>query len=283
MLATTVALSIFLYRRLHGSIEYIEVLILILSIFLMVMSFIESFHWFVIFATNKPAFNTGCIAIAFFRQYFCIALLINVVCIAIHLNLQVCPPKCLQVIGNERKKKYRYLILLYLLLETTVPSLFVPWPFLKKLYGVDATVCWISECHGPSCLDDALIMKVLLWFMWPSVVALFLMISLIATSITLCRRTSVKFNANVVSLLILASVFIVVAVLNGIEYAINGVKNVFISQMVVDLPISAMWLICGLVLLGRIIYQIYFKNKRNYPPAHINHAKTPLLHIQCVS
>ena len=277
LLTSAVALGIYLYRKNNGFVEYIEIHILFLSIFLMAMSFIESFHWFAIFAGKIRAFNIGCIAIAFLRQYCSIALLVNVICIAIHLLLQICPPKCLQVIEKEKRKKYKYVIRTYLVLETMVPLLFTPWPFIYNLYGVDETVCWISDCNFQH-RADAHVMRIVLLFMWLGLVAIVILFSLLATCIILCLRASVKFNASVCSLLILTSLFFAVSLSMCLGYSFHS--DVLISQLLSDLPISMLWLLCGLVLTGRVICRITCKTSRRLQNhIHIQDEKAPLVYI----
>ena len=278
LLTSAVALGIYLYHRNNGFVEYIEIHILFLSMFLMAMSFIESFHWFAIFARKNRAFNIGCIAIAFLRQYCCIALLVNIICIAIHLLLQICPPKCLQVIEKEKRKKYKYVIWTYLVLETMVPLLFTPWPFIYNLYGVDETVCWISECNVQH-RADAHVMKIVLLLMWLGLVTSVMLISLLATCIILCLRASVKFNASVCSLLILTSLFFAVSLSMCIGYRFHS--DVLVSQLFSSLPIAILLLLCGFVLTGRIICRMSCKTSRrlqNHAKVHQNE-KTPLVEI----
>ena len=259
LLTSAVALGIYLYRRNNGFVGYIEIHILFLSMFLMAMSFIESFHWFAIFARKIRAFYIGCIAIAFLRQYCCIALLVNIICIAIHLLLQICPPKCLQVIEKEKRKKYKYVIRTYLVLETMVPLLFTPWPFIYNLYGVDETICWISDCNVQH-RADAHVMKIVLLFMWLGLATSVMLISLLATCIILCLRASVKFNASVCSLLILTSLFFAVSLSICIGYGFHS--NVLIHQLFRDLPVAILLLLCGFVLTGRVICRMSCKTSR---------------------
>ena len=278
LLTSAVALGIYLYHRNNGFLEYIEIHILFLSSFLMAMSFVESFQWFAILARRNEEFNIGCIAVAFLRQYFSIALLVNMICIGIHLLLQICPPKCLQVIENEKRKKYKNIILMFLVLETMVPFLFTPWPFIHNSYGIDDTVCWISECNFQYRAATR-VMKIVLLFMWPLLVTSLTLISLFATCIILRLRASVNFNANICSLLILVLVFFAVSLSMCIGYKFHS--DVFVSQLFNDIPISMLWLTCGLVLIGRAIFRIVSKPSRrlqNYIQVYQDE-KTPLVEL----
>ena len=181
------------------------------------------------------------------------------ICIAIYLLLQICPPKRLQVIEKEKRKKYKYVIRTYLVLETMVPLLFTPWPFIYNLYGVDETVCWISDCNFQY-RADASVMKIVLLLMWLGLVAFVILFSLLATCIILCLRASVKFNASVCSLLILTSLFFAVSLSMCIGHSFHS--DVLISQLLSDLPISMLWLLCGLVLTGRVICRITCKTNK---------------------
>ena len=262
LLAITIALTIWLYCRFNGFREYIEIHILILSIFLMLMSFCESFQWLVIFTGKNRVYNALCIVIAFTREYLMIAIMINATCIATHLCLQICRPKCLQVIGDERKRIYRRVMWLYLLLQITVPFLFVPWPFIRNLYGVDETLCWI--CNDKSA--EGLVIKIASWYMWPFAFILFIMISLSATSIILCKCAAVKCNTNVCSLLTMLIGFVLVILSNIVDFAHNqhNHNNILLGQLLSELPTSVMWLLSSVVLLGRIIYRMNFINNRRH-------------------
>ena len=141
ILVATVGLHIYLYCRKINSAEYIGILLFIFSFFLMLFTLIESFQWFVILTDRSQAFLIGCMIIAVIHQYCLITLLTNITCIAIHLTLQICTPKCLTVIENERKKRYKYLMCLYLFIDAAVPLLYVPWPFTKMAYGPNGIVC----------------------------------------------------------------------------------------------------------------------------------------------
>ena len=80
------------------------------------------------------------------------------------------------------------------------PFLFVPWPVIRNLYGVDETICWI--CNDK--FTEGLVIKIASWYMWPFAFILFIMPSvLLATSIILCKRAEVKYNNNAFSLLII--------------------------------------------------------------------------------
>ena len=265
LLVITVALTIWSYCRFNGFREYIEMLILILSIFLMLMCFCESFQWLVIFTGKNRVYNALCIVIAFTREYLMIAIMINATCIATHLCLQICRPKCLQVIGDERKRIYRRVMWLYLLLQITVPFLFVPWPFIRNLYGVDETLCWI--CNDKSA--EGLVIKIASWYMWPFAFILFIMISLLATSIILCKRAAVKCNCNVCSLLIVMTVLILAMPPIAVDFfymqQTSQRRNELLDQLLGDLPISVVWLLSSVILMGRIICRMNRMTRRRHP------------------
>ena len=252
-------------------------LIMILSIFLMLMSLCESFQWLVLYASKKDVYRALCILTAVIRQYLIIALFIHAICIAIHLILQICPPKCLRVIHHEKQRKYKCLMWIYLLLDTAVPVLFLPWPFIKNLYGVDATICWI--CNDKSA--EGMLIKIASWYIWIFVFIVFIILSLLATCIILYRRAAVKFNTNVCSLLLIMSGLVCIAVSSTIDFAFNHGKSIFLGQLLSDLPISVLWLLSSVVLMGRIIYRIHLGKRRRNPFVHIQvnpNEKSSLVH-----
>ena len=222
----------------------------------MFFSLLESFQWLAIFAGKSEAFKTGCIVTAFFYQYCLIAVLTNMTCIAIHLLLQVYPPKCMAVIDLEKKKKYKCLMWLYLFLDTTVPLLYAPWPFIAKAYGQNEIICWI-----PKCKDQKNIWKITLWYIWPLGVIAFVVAVIVVVFITLSLRTSVKCNTTVVALLIFMSGFSVAAIVSGVNFLIHPTE-IILSDVLANLPVPTVLLLTSLVLVFRAIYIIQFKPKK---------------------
>ena len=249
ILMASVSLSMYLNCKRNSSVEYIETLFLVVSLFLMVFSFIQSLQWFVLFTGRGDAYDIGCIIIGALHQYLIIALLANITCLAIHILLQMRPPKCLQVIAKEKKRKFKRIMCLYLALAAVIPVLFVPWPFIENLYGNNVSLCWISECNEHRA--NALVLKIVLWFIWPLVIAAFVMVVVIVAFTTLCLHTSQKLNANLCSMLIMLSAFIAVAVMNGIVFALDS--NGLTGQLFGIVSISLLLLLCSIVLTVRVI------------------------------
>lgn len=262
ILAATFGLQVYLYCRKSSFTGYIETLLLILTFFLMLYSFIETLQWLRLFTGTSKGFNDGCMAIAFIHQYCLISLLTNITCIAVHLLLQIRPPRCLAVIGEEKKRRYNCLMWLYLLLDTMIPLLISVWPFIKMAYGQDNIICWIARSK-----DTNHILKITLWLIWPLGVAAFVVTISSLTLATLHFHTSEKCNATIVTFLILMSGFILAVVLNAISFFVRA--NRIIYDVFSTLCVSILLLLASFVLLIRILYIIHVKSRRMVTHTHV--------------
>lgn len=205
-----VLLSVIVYMKRRVTIEHMEGLFMSLSVFLLLLTLTESFQW-ILFCSIA-----GCMVVGFIREYCLIALLTNILCISIHLLLQICQPKFLQVIDEVRRRRSKILAIVYLLCAILTPLLFVFWPFLTSSYGKDDFYCWISNYYPTSW-----IVRVSLWHVWAPVICGFtLLVSLIVIR-RLCLRAA-NCNADMFTLMLLMIGFLYAVIINGLALFIDN-------------------------------------------------------------
>ena len=234
-----VLLNVIVYMRRRVAIEHMEGLFMTLSIFLLLLTLDESFQW-VLFCSS-----VGCAVVGFIREYCLIALLANTLCISIHLLLQMCQPKCLQVIDEVRKRRSKITAIVYLVCAIVTPLLFVFWPFLTGGYGKDYSYCWILNDDGASW-----IVRIVLWHAWALVICVFtLLVSLIVIR-RLCLRAA---NCN-------GDIFTLILLMLGLLYAvIMNVLSLVTSIQYFTSAGSLVFMIATIVLLSRNVYNICYK------------------------
>ena len=244
-LVPTVLITIFIYLKRRVVIEHMEGLFMTLSVILLSLTLNESFQW-VLFCSS-----IGCEVVGFVREYCLVALLSNILCIGFHLLLQMCQPKCFQVIDEVRRKRFRKLAVVYLLFVILVPLLFVFWPFLTwAKYGKDGTFCWISDTA-----IDPWYVKLVLWHIWALLICLFtLLVSLLVIARLFLRAA--KCNADVCTLLLLMLMFLYSVITFGLA---AWLKVTYLGS------VGAIAFVIGsIVLLSRTCYNICYK--RHYGP-----------------
>ena len=100
----------------------------------------DSFQWILLFHDA-----VGCTVLGAVREYILVSVLVVVAFFGIHLLLVMTQPMCLQVIQEEKQKKYKMLLRIYFITSLSVPVLIVPWAFITIKYGKDEYLCWLAD------------------------------------------------------------------------------------------------------------------------------------------
>eukprot|EP00731_Ephydatia_muelleri_P011730 Em0006g624a len=211
-------ISTYVRFRKRVSIERTETQFVAVGSVLLVYSFFSSFHWVVLFDTQSAA-TAGCTAVAVISQYNLLSLLVATTCIGVHLLLLLCQPKCLRVIEEQKRQRYKYFEILYIFLIIFMPLILLPWPFIENLYGKTGHLCWIGiNGNNSTGVLSGFIEQIVLYYLWSFLVFGFTTIVTIVIIFTICRHTARKWSANIYTLLCYIVIFVIV---NAIGLAIR--------------------------------------------------------------
>lgn len=134
------------------------------------VAFTESFQWFALLNDF-----VGCKVLGAVREYAIISVLVILICLGIQLLILMTQPRCLQVIKEEKQKKYKILRLAYATGTFMVPAIFVPWSFIDGKYGNGGRyICWLGDNSSCGTGDASIIItRILMWYLWAVLVWLF--------------------------------------------------------------------------------------------------------------
>ena len=196
---------------------------MVLSLSLLLVSFIESFQW--VFLSSSHKGKIGCVIVAAFREYALMSLLVVVTCIGIDLCLLVRQPKWLMVIVDIKRKRYRTLLVIYILLTFIFPLLFVPWPFVTHPYGYGSSyyMCWIipNQCYE----HRGFLEQLLLWHTWAVGVWLFTMVIVVIVVLHSMRYR--RLTTNSATLFSVMVVFIICILINVAEFIVDAATRMY--------------------------------------------------------
>ena len=250
--------------RKHVSTERTETQFVAVGGVLSLYSLFSSFHWVELFDSTAPA---GCITVGFFTQYGLLSLLVATTCIGVHLLLLLYPPKFLRVIEEQKRQRYKYLEILYIILIIFIPLVFLPWPLINNLYGKVGHLCWIGKNHSN---DNSIgfIEQIVLYYFWSFLVFGFTIVVTISIMFTICRHTARKGNANIYTLLGYMIIFLVANAIGVAIRVCNWMKCCSVQKHHLEHVQSIMFpLRTGLiaaVLLIRVCYIYRNKTKEQY-------------------
>ena len=210
----------------------------------------ESFQWILLFH------DVGCAVLGAVREYIMISILTTVAFFGIHLLIVMTQPKCLQVIQEEKQKKYKMLQRMYFITSLSVPVLFVPWPFITIKYGKDVYLCWLAETDGCHTSVVEVITYLLVWQILAVIVFLF---SAVVVTFAFCQYCVHESACNGYKSTPNENVTFLVSILIFFIIAVAGSAATFISQQItrkssflIDL-LSAILLPCLLIVHTLII------------------------------
>ena len=221
---TTLMLTISQFYKKNTSTERSELIFVLISFVLTLLTFIESFQW-VFLLSGKGAGLIACQILGAFREHGIVMLFVLVGCIGFHLVLLQQKPKFLMVIDEVKKRRYRNLVISYTLVTLIVPIVFLPWPLVVpsvKLYGPSAYICWISQ-YDENCsyLTAGLIEQAALFYVWTVIMTFMTILIVCAVSVTVCRQVPRRYTTNYCTLLpITACLFIVVLIMDSLFIAV---------------------------------------------------------------
>ena len=188
---------------------------------------LESFQWILLFHDV-----VGCTVLGAVREYILISILTIIAFFGIHLLIVMTQPKCLQVIQEEKQKKYKMLQRMYFITSLSVPVLFVPWPFITIKYGKDVYLCWLTEtdCYNTSGVAVVdIVTRLLMWHFLAVIVFLF---SAVVVTFAFCQYCVHKSASNGYKSTTNENVTFLVSILIFFILAVVSSGAIFISQQV---------------------------------------------------
>ena len=204
------------------SIERTERLFVYLAILAMMFSFGGCFQWIALFSTsNNTTANAICEMVAFVWMYFSTGFVVITLCVGIHFLLLMCRPKCLQVIDEEKEKKFKRIEALYCAFAVSAAIVWSPLPFINNRYGYNFWICWIKTTKDDcGMIIDGLIETSIFYMSCFFAMAFSLVVIIIMLSLIYCRKRKVNsprttmyiwifFAYLSISLVILIATFVV--------------------------------------------------------------------------
>lgn len=230
---TSLLLNRYYYCRYKGKLQVdpIEEIFFLVLIGCCIIELTESFQWLLLLKNDTP-----CIALGAVREYVLISLLVIVACMGIQLLILMTQPKCLQVIKEEKLKRYKMLQKFYFIASFLVPIIFVPWPFITMQYGESGYICWLaspSPCiNSSSAAASDVLFGLFMWYLWAILVWLFAVAVVVLALYKYCahRRNSIskmKFNANICTIISLLTLFILDVVINALLFVLGSASTTF--------------------------------------------------------
>ena len=197
------------YKDKH-QVDPMDGIFFTISIISCVYELVDFIQWILYFDNSL-----GCSVIGAVREYTLIGFLVAMTCLGTHLLIMMTQPRCLQVIQDEKKKRYKMLQRIYLVAPFLVPIVFVPWPFISTHYGEDGVVCWLQDS---SCSADGLsniLTNLLMWFLWAGLVWLFTVVLFLLALYRYCTYKQItatrmwRLDVNVSTIIFILAAFIV--------------------------------------------------------------------------
>ena len=176
------------------SIERTERLLVYLAIFAMILSFGGCFQWIALLSTsNNTAVNTICGMVAFVWMFFGTGYAAITLCVGIHFLLLMCRPKCLQVIDDEKKQKFKRIEALYCAFSVSAAIVWSPLPFINNRYGYNFWICWIKTTKDDcGMIIDGFIETSIFYLSCFFAVMFSLVVIIIMLSLICCRKRKVN-------------------------------------------------------------------------------------------
>ena len=230
--------------------EGIFFLALVAIIFL---ELVDSFQWLVLFRSV-----ISCTVLGAVREYAMISILVTLMCLGIHMIILITHPKCLQVIKEEKQKRYKLLQRSYVFAAFLVPILFVPWPFIEEEYGKDEYLCWLSyNCSASNTTLSYVLVHLLMWHFWAVLAWIFAVVMLVLAIYRYCTHKSAsKSNPshNVCTLIPLLLTFITVITANALLFIWELITREF------SLPITVLTIVTTPLMLVLYVFTIMIRS-----------------------
>ena len=138
-------------------------------------------------------------------------------------------PKYLQVIKEEKQKRFEILQRCYTIAAFVVPSVFVPWPFIEIGYGKDEYPCWLfskQHCNASTISASNVVVQLLMWHFWAVLVWICAVVMLLIAIYHYCTHKSApnitksnhSLNACAITSLLLTFIVVITSFHMGIDY-----------------------------------------------------------------
>ena len=176
------------------SIERTERLLVYLAIFAMVFSFGGCFQWIALFSTsNNTTANTICEMIGFVWMSSGTGYAAITLCVGIHFLLLMCRPKSLQVIDDEKKKKFKRIEALYCAFAVSAAIIWSSLPFINNRYGYNFWICWVNTTKDDCGIIIDSFIETSIFYMSSFFAVIFSLVVIITMlSLIYCRKRKVN-------------------------------------------------------------------------------------------
>ena len=239
-----------------------------------VFAFTSSFQWFALYDDF-----VGCKVLGAIREYTMISILVILTCLGIHLLILITQPKCLQVIREEKQKRYTIVQRGYFIASFLVPIIFVPWPFIGDKYGRGGYICWLR--HNTSCVTNSIDGsnirdQLLMWYFWAVLVWLFTLGVFVTSLYRYClqrRKATAKWkpDVNISTIISILTLFVVIVAINVLLLVWGSFKKQSSFLMALLLPASTplMSIILFVILIIRQLIVISSRHRERITTNHM--------------
>ena len=260
-----IALFLNLYYHCHHyqakyQAKPLERIFLLALISCCILELIDSFQWLALLDSFRSFL--GCSVLGAIREYALICFLVMLVCIGTHLLILTKPPKCLSVIKEQKRRRYKIIQAVYFIATFFTPVLFVPWSFIKITYGKDMYLCWVSHNCNASHASD-ITDHLFTYYFWAVVVWIFAVAAVSVAFYRYCLhqptvRHKLKFNTDIIVIIIILTSFIIAVATNSfifIEVQIKRRSSFPVTILVASVTPLIM-MIFALLLIFRLLIVI---------------------------
>ena len=235
-----------------------ERLLLYLSCVASVMSLVGSFQWIAIFTAQSDKLKNICSAVGYIWLVTGIFQTTITFCLGVHFFIQICQPKQLNVLRDEKIQKYKKLEFVYLSTAIVLSLILSPWPFLDGSFGYNQWICWIniqknhsSDHNGVGFIEvTALLIFITITFLFTICVVV-----VIQVMVCLKKRSTKNLYIPVFMTYLIVSLVIVIVTL-VVNFPLNQyVISIHTIQSISSISIGVSPLTASLVTSVAVIYK----------------------------
>lgn len=259
-------LTIFIYctsTTVAATTRHTEQLFLLASLLLSLITFVDSFQWVFLIGSDE----TACKVVGAFHQYVTGMAVVFGGCVGTHLIIVTKRLKCLMVIDELKRRRYRRLLFAFIFSTFLLPLLSLPWP----RYGPYDYKCWLIVDSGPNntYFVERVVLEAVVMHIWGVLISVFIIAAVLYAYVTLYCRSS-RFTRHVCAVSCGMMGIPIITVLNVTEYVCLAALHLDAEQLEKLFYVSAIWtplqfILAGLALLTRssvIIHSARIRRRR---------------------
>ncbi len=231
-----------------------ERLLLYLSCAASVFSMAGSFQWIVLFTEIQQL----CSVLGYTWLVTGIFQTVITFCLGIHFFIQICQPKQLIVLRDEKIRQYKKLEILYFVTAVVLSLLLSPWPFIDGSFGNNDWICFINTKEKCSKQHSAIgFIQVTAFYLFLTITFLFTFCIATAIQVMIClkkRSTKNLYLPVFKTYLIVSMVIITVTMI--VNFPLNQQRiSIHTIQAISSIAIAIAPLSASLVTSVAVIYK----------------------------